>query len=290
MGSRSSAPTLSVVLAGLSAYMGSEPSLVPIHVGKNLYHGNMEAVDKAIVRTLGALATVVALTYCHQNNRDFVSAEPGRSYVENVVLMMGRLHDDDQFPGNQIVQSLQRLWILFADHEMANSTSAFLQAASTMADPLSCCMAALASGSGPLHAGAIDMAYSQIRSVGTPDKVSELINRVKEGKQRLFGYGHRLYKVDDPRTSPIRAMISEISKNAKENPLLAVALKIDRVASKDEYFTKRNLKVNADLYGCFVYTALYVFRRDDYHLGKRPRADGECTEALNQLSCLLLQL
>ena len=242
----------------MSAYAGSDPDSVPIHAGRNLYQGNIERVDKAIIKTLSAMASVVALTYCHQNGREFTPADPQGSFVENFVRMMGFFQGNSKQPDRKIVQHLEKLWILFADHEMTNSTAAFLHAASTLADPISCSVAALASGWGPIHAGAIDMAYKTLGRVGTPDKVPELIVRVKAGKERLYGYGHRIYKTVDPRTKFIQNMMGQLSAEVKRNPLLAVALEIDRVASEDEYFTSRHLKANADLYGCFVYTALYV--------------------------------
>lgn len=172
--------------------------------------------------------------------------------------MMGFVEEDSQLPSPKVIDCLERLWVLYLDHEMTNSTTAFLHVASTLADPISCCTAYVASGNGPLHAGAVDLAYKNLQRLGTPDGVPTLIADVKAKKYRLFGYGHRIYKTVDPRTKFIRAMLDELSERENDNPLLAVALEIDRTASKDEYFTSRNLKANADLYGCFVYTALYV--------------------------------
>ena len=245
-----------MVLAGLSAFAGSDPALVPIHAGKNLYQGNLEQVDRAIIRTLAAVATVVTLVYCHRNNKAFTPADPQNSFVENIVQMMGLFEKDGKTLDRKIIRNLERLWILFADHEMTNSTSAFLHAASALGDPITCCVSALGSACGPLHAGAIDLAYKQFGIVGTPGNVAELIEQVKARKQRLYGYGHRIYKKDDPRSKLIRVMMNDMLEKVETNPLLAVALEIDKVASKDEYFTSRGLKVNADLYGCFIYTAL----------------------------------
>ena len=245
-------------MAGLSAWAASNLSAIPTNAGQDLYQKHPGRVDQAIIRTLSAMATVVALTCCHKNGKEFVPADPKRSFVENVVLMMGRLEEGSTNPDPRIVRCLERLWILCADHEMSNSTAAFLHASSTFSDPLSCCVAGVASGSGPLHAGAIDLAYTQLERIGTIDKVPELIARVKAGKQRLFGYGHRLYKIEDPRFRPIASMMHELTLPGQVNPLLSVALEIDRIASQDEYFINRHLHVNADLYGCLVYTALYV--------------------------------
>ena len=100
------------------------------------------------------------------------------------------------------------------------------------------------------------MSYKQLESIGKAEKVPEFITQVKRGEQRLFGYGHRVYKIEDPRLRPVRQMIHELSQNVEHNHLLLVAMQIDSIASQDEYFRTRQLNVNADLYGCFVYTAL----------------------------------
>ena len=169
---------------------------------------------------------------------------------------MSRFQGNSRDPDAKIVGHLKKLWILFADHEMTNSTAAFLHAASTLGDPMICSIAALSSGLGPLHVGAIDVAYESFERVGSIDKVPDLIARVRAKKQRLYGYGHRIYKTEDPRTKYIRAMMDKLSGEMKDNPLLSIAIEIDKIASKDINFTSRNLKVNADLYGCFVYTSL----------------------------------
>ena len=139
---------------------------------------------------------------------------------------------------------------------MTNSTAALLHVAYTLADPISCCIGKVASASGPLHGGAIDLAYKKFEQLESPSNVPALIKEVKAKKVRLFGYGHRIYKTVNPRAKYLRAMVEEFSEESKNNLLLAIAMEIDREASTDEYFTSSNLKANADLYGCFVYTAL----------------------------------
>jgi len=105
--------------------------------------------------------------------------------------------------------------------------------------------------------GAIDLAYQSFRNVASKNcGVKCLIEDVKAKKARLFEYGHRIYKTVDPRVKHIRKMMDELSEQVDRNPLLSVAFEIDRTASQDSYFTSRNLKANADLYGCFVFSAL----------------------------------
>lgn len=138
---------------------------------------------------------------------------------------------------------------------------------STLADPFSGIIGAIVSGSGPLHIGAIDLAYKSFESVGSMANVPALIADVKAKKCRLFGYGHRVYKTVDPRVKFLRHMIDDLQsekqktesgtgeKNSSDS-LLEIALEIDRIARQDKYFTSRNLNANADLYGCFVFSAL----------------------------------
>lgn len=247
-----------MVLAGLAAYAASAPGSIPTTAGNAyMYQGNLEVIDHAIVRTISSMAVIVALVYCHQHGEDFSPPDPNRSFISNLLLMMGFEKKHTKVPISRVIACMERLWILYSDHEMSNSTSAFLHVASTLADPISCCTAYVASGNGPLHAGAIDLAYKTFARLETPERVPALIAQVKAKKSRLFGYGHRIYKTVDPRSILIKKMLKELQEESKDEPLLAVAMEIDRIASNDDYFTSRKLKVNADLYGCFVYTALY---------------------------------
>ncbi|KAI4260714.1 MAG: hypothetical protein L6R42_003918 [Xanthoria sp. 1 TBL-2021] len=254
----SDAPPYSMVLAGLAAYAASDPSSNPTAANRpGMYQGDdVGVIDKSLVRTISSMAVIVALTYCRQRNRVITAPDPQASFVCNVLLMMGFVDEETKKPKPTVVESLERLWILYCDHEMTNSTAAFLHVASTLADPISCCSAYVVSGNGPLHAGAVDLAYKALVQLGTPDKVPEMIADVKAKKYRLFGYGHRIYRTVDPRTKFIKAMLKESKDHGRQNPLLAVALEIDRIASTDPYFTLRNLQANADLYGSFVYMAL----------------------------------
>ena len=150
------------------------------------------------------------------------------------------------------VSCLERLWTLVADHEMTCSTAAFLQTALSLPDPISCLNSAINVGYGILHGGAIEVAYKNIADVGSVDNVSEKIETIKSGKERLFGYGHRIYKVVDPRSIFIREILEEFGEEAKSDRLLRVVFEIDLVASIDEFFTSRKLHLNADLFASFA--------------------------------------
>ena len=183
-------------------------------------------------------------------------ADPNGSFVSNQLLMMGFVDETTKQPDPAVVRMLDRLWILYAEREMTNSTAALLHVTSTLADPISGCIASVSSGSGPLHAGAIHLAYKSFTEIGSKENVPRLIADVKTKKLRLMGYGHRIYKTVDPRAKYLQRMMGELSHKVDQNPLLSIAMEIDRIASNDSYFTSRNLKANADLYGCFVYSTL----------------------------------
>jgi citrate synthase len=220
----------------------------------------MKLVDEQIVRVLAVVSVTISLIACHKTGRPLKSADASASMIENIV-HMGGLAENSRVPAATIIATLQRLWILYADLEMTCSTAAFLHVASTQADPISSFIAAVAAGYGPLHGGAIDTAYSVMREVGTTDQVPELIAKVKRKECRLFGYGHRTYKRPDPRAEAIKEILHDLTREVPVNeldPFLKVAFEIDRVASSDDYFTARKLFANADLYGSFIYTALYV--------------------------------
>lgn len=248
-----------MITAGLAAIQASQKNDIPAHMGKNLYLKNPKLVDKQIVKVMADLAVVSAAAYCHHEGRPFQEPDPKYSYIENLLHMMGFIDVNTGAPIAHHVSCLERLWTLVADHEMTCSTAAFLQTASSLPDPFSCLISANNAGYGILHGGAIEVAYKNIADVGSVDNVREKIESVKSGKERLFGYGHRIYKVVDPRSIFIREILDELGEEARADPLLKVAFEIDRIASTDEFFTSRKLKPNADLFASFAYKAMSVF-------------------------------
>jgi citrate synthase len=243
-------------IAGLAAWAAARPDTVPVHAGKVLYANNPKLVDVASMQCFAALAAVTALVYCHQRGHTFTPAEEHRTVPENVLQMMGFVDTSTNEPDPSVVQHLDKLWILYADHEMSLSTAALLHTASAGADPLSCSISAIAAAAGPLHGGAIDIAYKMFEKVGSPVNVESLMEMVRRKECRLMGVGHRIYKTEDPRGRLLRARLEELRSKTETDPLLAVAFEIDRVVRNDQYFTKRKLCINADLYGCLVFTAL----------------------------------
>lgn len=246
-----------MILAGLAAYTAFDADCRALHEGEKQYLNDLKAVDQAIITSLSYSAVIMALVYCRRRGRQFTPADPNESFIANILLMMGFVDGTTKRPASKVVSCLERLWILYADHEMANSTAAFLHTASTLTDPISCITASAVAAFGPLHGGAINLARKAFERIGTPEQVPQMIADVKAKKYRLFGYGHRIYKTTDPRSKLLRSMLTEeLSDEIADNRFLSIVLEIDRIASQDHYFTSRNLKANADLYGTFIYAAL----------------------------------
>lgn len=171
----SDAPPFSMVLAGLAAYAASDPSSIPTAANRSgMYQGgDVGVIDEALVRTISSMTAIVALVYYRQRNRVISAPNPQASFIYNVLLMMGFVDVETDKPKRTMIESLERLWILYCDHEITNSTAAFLHVASTLADPISRCSAYLASGNVPLHAGAVDLAYMALFSSGRRKKCQE---------------------------------------------------------------------------------------------------------------------
>ncbi|XXH05519.1 hypothetical protein Hte_011949 [Hypoxylon texense] len=244
------AETFPMILAGMSAFAASDSVICKTrHQQSAMFHGHLDVADEALVRTIGYLATTISLIYCHKNEKAWSAPEPGRNLLGNLLRMMG-------IADPQVEQCLAKLWILYADHEMTNSTAAVLHAGSTLIDPVAAISAGIICGYGPLHGGAIDLAYEGFRQIGTPERVPPFIERIKAKGGRLFGYGHRVYKTRDPRVSLIEELLVAHRDAVDANPLLRVAMAVDKYANQDAYFIERGLKANADLMGCFLYTAM----------------------------------
>lgn len=245
-----------MMVAGLSALQSCDMAAVPAHAAKNLYLGQPQNVDEQIIRVMSSLSMITAAAYCHHTGRTFTPPRKDFSYIENFLLMTGHIDESTGLPNPRYVNALERLWAVVADHEMTCSTAALLQTASALPDVISSLISAFSAGYGPLHGGAIEVAYKNIEEIGTIDDVPAKLARVKAGKERLYGYGHRVYRVTDPRFTYISEILGELTEEVDNDPLLRVAFALDRAAAQDEYFISRKLRPNADLFAAFAYKAL----------------------------------
>ena len=253
---RTTTPFMPMIMSALSAWVGSEPAAIPAISGAGLYIGNMPAVDRAIVRTLAAFSVVVSLVHCHRSDHSYTPADLDGGYLSNLLRMMGICGPSRRGLSSEDIALIDQLWIIGADHELTNSTAALLHAASSLADPISCVISAVASSYGPLHFGAAESTYRLMQRIETPQNVGQAIVQVKLGKQRLMGIGHRVWKTKDPRCELVKRLLKQLKERGREDPLMAVAEEIERQVSADPYFQQRRLCVNVDLYWIFLYTAL----------------------------------
>jgi citrate synthase len=150
------------------------------------------------------------------------------------------------------------LFILHADHEQNCSTSAMRTAGSSHGDPYSTMAAAAAALYGPLHGGANEEVLKMLREIGSKDKVPAYIQRVKRGELRLMGFGHRIYKNYDPRAKIIKRIADEVFSVTGKNPLIDLAVELERIALQDDYFVSRKLYPNVDFYSGLIYEAMQI--------------------------------
>jgi len=153
-------------------------------------------------------------------------------------------------------RALDVLFILHADHEQNCSTSAMRGIGSSHVDPYSAMAGAAAALYGPLHGGANEAVLRMLSEIGSVQKIPEFIKRVKAGEGRLMGFGHRVYKSYDPRAKIIKRTADEVFEVTGKNPLLEIALELERIALQDEYFVSRKLYPNVDFYSGLIYQAM----------------------------------
>jgi citrate synthase len=210
-----------------------------------------------IFRLIAKMPTIAAFAYRHSVGTPFAYPDNELSYCGNFLQMMFKLAG--KYKVNPVLeQALEVLFILHADHEQNCSTSAMRGVGSSEVDPYSATAAAVAALYGPLHGGANEAVLRMLRGIGSRDKVPAFIKEVKQsgGEVRLMGFGHRVYKNYDPRAKIIKTMADRVFEVTGRNPLLDIALELEKIALEDEYFVKRKLYPNVDFYSGLIYQAM----------------------------------
>ena len=199
----------------------------------------------------------VAANVC-RHSRGLPHAEPDQtlSYAANFLNMMFQ-EGGKESPVNSVLErALDVLFVLHADHEQNCSTSAMRSVGSSLADPYCTAAAAIGALYGPLHGGANEAVLRMLQQIGSKDRVPKHIKGVKAGEVRLMGFGHRVYKNYDPRARIIKRLADEVFEVTGTNPLLEVALELERIALQDDYFVSRRLYPNVDFYSGLIYEAM----------------------------------
>jgi citrate synthase len=210
-----------------------------------------------IFRLIAKSTTLAAFAYRHSQGLPYAYPDNDLSYCGNFLQMMFKV--GSRYEVNPVLErALEVLFILHADHEQNCSTSAMRGVGSSEADPYSATAAAIAALYGPLHGGANEMVLRMLREIGSPDHIPAFIKEVKTsgGEVRLMGFGHRVYKNYDPRAKFIKKMAEEVFAVTGRNPLLDIALELERIALSDDYFIKRKLYPNVDFYSGLIYQAM----------------------------------
>src|SRR5262249_18208884 len=179
-------------------------------------------------------------------------------YSSNFLTMLFKTPAEDYKPNPTLVRALDVLFTLHADHEQNCGTNAMRGIGSAHTDPYSAVAGAAAALYGPLHGGANEEVLKMLTEIGSKDRVPAFIKEVKEGKgeKRLMGFGHRVYKNYDPRARIIKKIADEVFEVTGRNPLLDIALELERIALQDDYFVKRKLYPNVDFYSGLIYQAI----------------------------------
>jgi citrate synthase len=211
---------------------------------------------KQIQRLVAKVGTIAAFAYRHSRGLPYIYPDNELSYAGNFLNMMYKTSEPKYEPNPILEKVLDVLFILHVDHEQNCSANAMRAVGSSHADPYCSLSAAAAALYGPLHGGANEMVLRMLREIGKVDAIPGYIQRVKAGDFRLMGFGHRVYKNYDPRARILREMAPEVFKVTGTNPMLDVAIELERIALEDEYFVSRNLYPNVDFYSGIIYQAL----------------------------------
>jgi citrate synthase len=214
-----------------------------------------ESFDKQVMRLVAKVPTIAAMCYRFSQGLPFVSPNNALSYGENFLNMMFKIGDD--YTVNPVLaHAMDVLFILHADHEQNCGTTAMRVVSSANSDPYTATAAAAAALYGPLHGGANEAVVRMLTEIGDVKNVPAFVESVKAGEGKLMGFGHRVYKNFDPRATIIKKAAYDVFEVTGKNPLLDIALELEKVALNDEYFIKRKLYPNVDFYSGLIYQAL----------------------------------
>ncbi len=209
-----------------------------------------------ILRLIGKMPTIAAYAYRHSQGLPFVYPDNDLNYTENFMNMLWKKTELKYLSNPILARALDILFILHADHEQNCSTSAMRQIGSSHADPFLATAGAAAALAGPLHGGANEEVLHMLDQIGSRENIPAYIEKVKDGKCKLMGFGHRVYKNYDPRAKVLRRIAEDVFKVTGRNPKLDIAIELERIALEDEYFIKRKLYPNVDFYSGIIYQAM----------------------------------
>ncbi len=211
----------------------------------------------AAIRMIAKMTTMAAFAYRHSLGLPYVYPDNELNYSENFLSMLKKMETTFQ-PDPRLAKALDVLFILHADHEQNCSTNAVRSVGSSDVDPYSAVAAGVAALYGPLHGGANEAVLRMLRRIESTENIPDFLEGVKNREEKLMGFGHRVYKNYDPRARIIKKHVDEVLEVTGENPLLDIAVELEKRALDDDFFTERKLYPNVDFYSGLIYEALGI--------------------------------
>src|SRR5690242_542111 len=208
------------------------------------------------IRLIAKMPTLAAFAYRHNMGMPYVYPDNDLAYSGNFLSMMYKMTELKYEPDPRLERALDILFILHADHEQNCSTSAVRSVGSSQVDPYSAIAAGVAALYGPLHGGANEAVLRMLKRIETKENIPDFIKGVKEGNERLMGFGHRVYKNYDPRAKIIKQATEDVFEVTGKSPLLEIATELEKIALEDDYFISRKLYPNVDFYSGLIYEAM----------------------------------
>jgi citrate synthase len=218
--------------------------------------GDPDARQQQIIRLIAKFPTLAAFAYRHRIGMRYAYPDNDLSFAGNFLNMMWKTTELKYEPDPVLERALDVLLILHADHEQNCSTTTMRAIGSSDADPYSAAAGATAALYGPKHGGANEAVLRMLDEIGSVDQIPEYVKAAKEGNFRLMGFGHRVYKNYDPRAKVIRKLAHDVFEVTGKNPLLDIAVELEKIALEDDYFVERKLYPNVDFYSGIIYQAM----------------------------------
>jgi citrate synthase len=247
-GFRYDAHAMGMMISGISALSTFYPEAKNVH--------DPDSRWQQVVRIIAKMPTLAAYAYRHHRGLPYNYPENELSYTANFLNMLFRVGTRKYQPNPVLERALDILFILHADHEQNCSATAMRVIGSADSDPYSAMAGAMGALYGPLHGGANEAVLRMLTRIGTVDNIPAFMEGVKRREERLMGFGHRVYKAYDPRASIIKRTADEVFQVTGRNPLLDIALELERIALNEDFFVERNLYPNVDFYSGLIYQAM----------------------------------
>mmetsp|Transcript_16477 Transcript_16477/g.40766 ORF Transcript_16477/g.40766 Transcript_16477/m.40766 type:complete len:494 (+) Transcript_16477:169-1650(+) len=255
---RYDAHPMGMITAAFAALGTLYPEQNPALAGQDIYK-SAEVRNKQIARVIGAGPTLAAMAYRHRLGRPMIPPNENLGYTENFLYMLDVLNEGPNYrPHPTLVKAMDVLLLLHAEHELNCSTSAMRHLASSNVDVYTAIAGACGALYGPRHGGANEAVLRMLDSIGHVSKVDEFIAKVKNKKAKLMGFGHRVYKSYDPRAKVVRKILDDVFSLTGPDPLIDVAMQLEKIALSDDYFKSKKLYPNVDFYSGLIYKAMGI--------------------------------